>query len=1291
MLLFAACSIPKLAFAQPGCPDITTGPNQSVDCNITCVDLSATVLETGTTTDYNVSSVPYAPPAPFTGGTAQFINTDDVFGDVINLPFNFCFYGNTFNQVVIGANGLVSFDAAVAGQYCEYSFNDPIPSSNLYTNCIMGAYHDIDPSQGGSISYFIQGAAPCRIFAVSFNDVPHFSCNCGFFGGCSRTSQQIVIYETTNVIEVYLQQKETCNGWNNGNAVVGIQNATGAAGVTPPGRNTGSWTANNEGWRFTPSGTPNFEVNWYKSGNLIGTGLTVNVCPSATTTYDAEAIYTNCDGAVVTVTDQVTVTQNSTVSVNVNPTTVDVCSGTSTTLTASSPNAGMNYTWTPTTGLSATTGASVDATPATTTTYTVTGNDGNCSASANATINVVELSITSSSTDATCVGNDGTATATPTSGTAPYTYSWNTTPVQTTQTANNLAAGDYDVTVSDALGCSVTETVTVAIGAGSLSPPTMTATDEVCGAGNGTATATPIDGTAPYIYQWDDPNTQTTQTATGLTSGTYEVTITDAGGCSATNTVVVGVGAGSISAPTMTSTDDVCNSSNGTATATPVDGTAPFTYEWDDPSAQTTQTATGLAAGTYNVTLTDVGGCQSTASVVVGIDPGSLSASINTFSNITCNGDCDGEATVDIQNGVAPIGYLWDDPQSQTSQTATGLCAGTFNVTVLDANGCSATASVNLTEPTSLAATATMDQQSTCGNPDGIASVTASGGAVATDYTYSWNSAPAQTTATASGLPPASYEVTVTDDNGCSTSASIDITSTPSFTASIQSFTDATCFGACDGEATVEVDAVATQPVTYSWSSVPSQTTQTATGLCAGNYSVTVTDADGCLATTTATIDEPLPVSSTLSASSTSICIGESATLGAVVVGGTQPYANYTWVADPADASLDPTLQNPTVSPTITTDYTFTATDANGCSTIPKFITVEVLSALSLDVTRPLFSPDTGICPNDFAIIDLQATGGDGNYTYYLQPDNTTPIQLPLQVQPSATATYTFTVEDGCTTPSATATSTIAVYELPLIDFTGDNLSGCHEHTVNFIDETTPSPASWSWSFGDANAPNNTSSTQNPTHVFSGAGLYDISLQVTTAEGCVADSTKTDYIEVYPQAVANFNMDPERTTVLQASIEFTDLSTPEIASWNWNFGTGDVSTEQNPIYNYTDTGTFVVWLEVETVNGCIDNTRKNVIIDPDFMFYVPNSFTPNDDGKNDTFRPYGEGVDWGTFEMRIYNRWGEEIYFTANIDEPWDGWFNNREVEIGVYVYLIQINDISGKIHTYRDGVSVVR
>jgi gliding motility-associated-like protein len=740
---------------------------------------------------------------------------------------------------------------------------------------------------------------------------------------------------------------------------------------------------------------------------------------------------------------------------------------------------------------------------------------------------------------------------------------------------------------------------------------------------------------------------------------------------------------------TIATTSSFCTADNGTATVAPTTGTAPYTYLW--PDGQATQTAIDLPGGNYAVHVTDASGCTLTQAAVVVLDQGDLTANITTFTNASCNGGCDGTASATGVDGTPPYLYVWDDPTNQTTAQATGLCAGTYNVGIADANGCLTTAQIIITEPIILSVTAVMDIESNCNLPDGEATATTLGGMVAVDYQYSWNSTPVQTTATATGLVPNTYTVTVTDDNNCTASVDVDITASAGFTADIINSTDALCFLACDGTAEVQANPGFVGALSYSWDTAPAQNTAIAINVCAGTYQATITDAVGCIATADVIISEPVKVTATVATSASPICIGESADLSSTIAGGTPPYAGFNWSAAPADISLIATQQNPTVSPIITTEYTFVGNDNNGCDTDPAVVTIIVYDQLSLDVTRPLFSPDTSICPYDSATINLQGIGGDGNYSYFLEPDLVNPITVPMYVQPTATTGYAFMVTDGCTTPPAFATSNITVHVLPEVNFVADELTGCDPHTINLTDLTNPTPASWSWNFDDPNSSENTSPLQNPSHAFSEPGLYTVSLSVISPEGCVQDSVRQDYIDVYPLPYANFAMDPEVTNVLTGTVNFTDQSVGQLTSWEWSFGTGDVSLEQNPVYNYTDTGTFLVWMQVTTDMGCQDQTTREVTIEPDFMFYVPNSFTPNGDGKNDFFRGYGEGVKWDTYEMYVFNRWGEEVFYTNNVDNSWDGTIEGKEAPLEVYVWKIHLFDQTGEPRTYRGRVTLFR
>lgn len=296
-----------------GCPDIDLGTDINLSsCTSPCttsVSLNAQYFETGTTTAYQVCSVPYIP-YPYNSGTGFSIGVDDVYTGVINLPFNFCYFGSSYNQCVVGSNGLISFNAAYAGGGCPFAFNVACPNNTLPLNAIFGVYQDIDPSvYCGAVlcsdaRYAVFGTSPCRVFVVSYDNLPLYSYECEYL----KTTCQIALYETTNVIEVFIENKPVCGSWNYGNSLVGIQNAAGTIGYTPQGRNTGDWIAANEGWRFIPSGPSNVSIAWYDQNGQIGTGTSVSVCPSsATQTYVATATYTQCNGATVVVNDDVNV------------------------------------------------------------------------------------------------------------------------------------------------------------------------------------------------------------------------------------------------------------------------------------------------------------------------------------------------------------------------------------------------------------------------------------------------------------------------------------------------------------------------------------------------------------------------------------------------------------------------------------------------------------------------------------------------------------------------------------------------------------------------------------------------------------------------------------------------------------------------------------------------------------------------------------------------------------------------------------------------------------------------
>lgn len=298
-------------------PYIDAGDDITIDCGEDCVELTADYLDTGETTSYEVSSIPYDTSYPFRDLENRVsVNIDDRWSSVINLPFDFCFFGNIHSQMIIGSNGVISFDSSQAGGFCSYTLGEreAIPNPNIHTNSIM-LFHDINPAYGDNqIGWELFGDAPNRVVVVSFYNVPYYN-----FANPTNTATstfQMVMYETTNIIDFFVESKPDPHGHvsspiNGGRAVLGIQNAAGNQGYTPPGRNTGVWEAEEEAWRFMPSGDSNVDFAWLdEDGQVLGTDPTITVCPTdEITTYTARATWINCNGDEITVSDEVTVTR----------------------------------------------------------------------------------------------------------------------------------------------------------------------------------------------------------------------------------------------------------------------------------------------------------------------------------------------------------------------------------------------------------------------------------------------------------------------------------------------------------------------------------------------------------------------------------------------------------------------------------------------------------------------------------------------------------------------------------------------------------------------------------------------------------------------------------------------------------------------------------------------------------------------------------------------------------------------------------------------------------------------
>ncbi len=590
-----------------------------------------------------------------------------------------------------------------------------------------------------------------------------------------------------------------------------------------------------------------------------------------------------------------------------------ICSSNSVMLQASG---GTTYSWTPTTGLSDPNISNPIATPSVTTIYTVeVSDDSSCSDTDDVTVTVNPTPLPgASSTDETAYqANDGTATSNPSSGTPPFSFQWSNG--QNTQTIVDLSPGNYTVTVTDDNGCTKEETVTV----DEFICPDLTIesiqTNSSCfGQCDGEIEITGMtNGIAPFTYQWSTGDN--TASIDNLCIGNYSVTVTDAKNCSESKSFT-------ITQPTelfsnASATAETANDANdGTATANPTGGTVPYNYSWSNGG--NTQTIDNLSPGNYTVTVTDDNGCTKEETITVDefICPTLTIQSIQI--NLSCFGQCDGEIEITgMTNGVLPFTYQWST--GDNTALIDNLCIGNYSVTVTDSKNCSESKSFTITQPTELFANTSATDETANDANDGTATANPTGGTV--PYNYSWSNG--GNTQTIDNLSPGNYTVTVTDDNGCTKEETVTVNEFICPTLTIQSEQlNPTCNGNCNGSIEVIGLTNGVEPFTYLWST--GETNANILNLCAGTYSVTVTDADNCTATQGFEVTEPDVLLANATATNETENGAQDGTAIANPTGGTSPY-EYAW----SNGETSQNIVNLTPG-----NYTVTVTDDFNCTSI---------------------------------------------------------------------------------------------------------------------------------------------------------------------------------------------------------------------------------------------------------------------------------------------------------------------------------------------------------------------
>ncbi|MCW3105374.1 MAG: hypothetical protein JWO09_3814 [Bacteroidetes bacterium] len=897
--------------------------------------------------------------------------------------------------------------------------------------------------------------------------------------------------------------------------------------------NVSCFGGNNGSVSATPAGgTPNYSYSW-----LPGGATTNSISGLAAGTY----ILTITDNNSCQVQSTVSITQPAlALSVSGTSTIVSCFGGNNGTATANGTGGTSPYafTWMP----GSVSGQNITGLVAGT--YTVTATDANgCTATNTVVVNQpAPLAISFTQTNVSCFsGSNGTATANVTGGTAPYAYSW--TPAGGTgSTATGLAAGTYTATVTDSKGCITSNTVTIT--QPTALTATTTVTNETCDyLNNGTATALPAGGTPGYTYLWM-PGSFTSATISNLSSGTYTVTVTDLKGCVVLATANITQPA-ALAISFNAQTNVSCfGGNNGSVNATPSGGTPNYSYAWA-PGGASTNSISGLSAGTYTLTITDNNSCQVQNTVTI-TQPATALSVTATSTPATCNGGSNGTATATGAGGTGPYTYSWM-PGSLSGQNVTGLTAGTYTVMPMDANGCTATNTVTVSEPSAMVLTMNATN-SNCGTPSGQASVSVSGGIA--PYTYLWSPS-GGTASTATGLIAGAYTIQVTDANGCIQTQWVNVNDNSGPTATIFSIINVSCNGGSDGAASVGV-AGGTGPFTYNWMPFGG-TSPTATGLSAGSYTVTVLDANGCQsnATTSPDILEPTPIAISITTGAVSCFGGSNGTATASASGGTPGYS-YLWL--PSGAT------GPTVSGLTAGTFTVQVTDNNNCVQTATYTITQPAAALTVGISNTPVSCFSGSNGSATSI----AAGGTGPYNYSWMPGAVTGPSI--SGMPAGTYTVSVTDTKGCT---ATASTTIT-QPTALSLTTGSANAACGTPSgLAYVTSTGgTSPYAYSWMPGG---------TINDTAFALVPGTYSVT--VTDNNSCAASASVT--VNNTPGPVATItstvNVSCNGGSNGSATVAVVFGVTPYTYSWSPAGGSGATASGLNA-------GTYIV--NVADANGC---------------------------------------------------------------------------------------------------------
>jgi gliding motility-associated-like protein len=1008
-------------------------------------------------------------------------------------------------------------------------------------------------------------------------------------------------------------------------------------------------------------GNGTYVWNPSSSLNMLSSGVAM-ATPITTTNYQITGISTA--GCSKTISSVIKVFPKPIMTISSNP--LNICQNDSAVITSTGADF---YNWQSNSSIFSNWGDSIGVQPISTTTYKVVGSTiHGCSDSTTHLLIVHNLpNVSVSASDSTiCLGDSTQLTAS-----AAQSYIWNANPFLNQLTGAVVTAiptnnSSFIVEGTDLFGCVNRDTVDIQVQA--IPVVTAQAAPGVICEGSQVA-LTAQSNISGVSFNWNNGAVGSPVYDTPLSSTSYQVNGSTSFGCYDSAIVSVQVNpipqlSMNVPDTTICDYDSIILSVNSSV--------SPANYLWNTSSTNSSILVHPVSLSTYTVVVSDSIGCTDSINVAVGVQPTPF-VSVSTSNSPTCGGDT---VLISCATSGAVNNYQWSNGMTTSNISVSPLASTYYSLLVTDSIGCQNTDSVF--------------QQV---NPAPIVSITSSVGQICVGDIVSfsaisnvnpinllWNTGATSSSISMSPTVSTYYSIIATDSVGCS---GYDTSSVIVHNLPVITFNPAIA-GLCIGNNITIAANSSPAANSYLWSNNSSNQSITIAPNSTTSYSVTVTDIHNCIDSAVQQVSVyPLPIVNISPASST-ICDGDTVSL---LVSSNHPIQSVLWSTNQTTTSIG-------VNPSSSSTYWAEVVDTNSCVNSDT-ASVQVLPRPSCSITA---LPDT-ICSVDSTLVTYSGTGsatalynwdfdgatvisGSGNNPHWLKWNNAGLHGVTLDV-----------TENGCT--SYPDTAIIMVNLTPTVIFETLPADACIGEVINFTNKTQ-NIKEFYWDFGNLSSNTDTSILENPTYIYNNAGLYTVSLDVLSNEGCPA-SGQFKYVDVHKNPIANFTANPMRVDIIDSRVDFTDVSLGAI-SWDYDFGepnsgSNNTSNVQNPYHVYIDTGVFIIRLSVENTFGCTDTAYNSISVYASGQLYYPNAFTPNNDGLNDVYFVKGRYFDWATFEMYVYNRWGEIVFQSNDVNKAWNGKYNNtgQDCPVDVYSLIIRVRGGDGKMRRYNGSITLVR